>query len=95
MHHGEGGVEPKNSFRAGVAFISVLPAGLRADVGLLLHCGTGTYSYTYSPSELPVILEELKKSLLPGGFSKNRRLIGQKPTEAPSSSALGAATRFL
>jgi hypothetical protein len=28
-------------------------------------------------SELHVILEELKKSLLPGVFSTNRRLIGQ------------------
>jgi hypothetical protein len=28
-------------------------------------------------SGLPVILEELKKSLLPGVFSTNRRLIGQ------------------
>jgi hypothetical protein len=28
-------------------------------------------------SELPVMLEELKKSLLPGDFSTNRGLIGQ------------------
>jgi len=47
-----------------------------------------------SASGLPAILEELKKSLLPGFFSKNRRLIGQQPTEAPSGSALGAATRL-
>ena len=28
-------------------------------------------------SASPIILEELKKSLLPGAFSTNRRLIGQ------------------
>jgi hypothetical protein len=34
-------------------------------------------TFTRIMEELPVILEELKKSLLPGVFSTNRRLIGQ------------------
>src|SRR5215472_6859598 len=46
--HGDGGVELNSSFRAGVALVAVLPAGLRADVGLFLHSGAGTYSYRYS-----------------------------------------------
>jgi hypothetical protein len=38
--------------------------------------GRQTFPYQIM-EELPVILEELKKSLLPGVFSTNRRLIGQ------------------
>jgi hypothetical protein len=34
-------------------------------------------TFTRIMEELPVILEELKKSLLPGVFSANRRLIAQ------------------
>jgi hypothetical protein len=36
-----------------------------------------TLTFTRIMEELPVILEELKKSLLPGVFSANRRLIAQ------------------
>src|SRR5215469_5299111 len=64
--HGDGGVELKSSFRADVVFISVLPAGVRANVGLLLHCGAGTYSYKYSP--WPILGAFGGVRALPGGF---------------------------
>src|SRR5262249_1954764 len=64
--NGDGGAELKSSFRAGVGFISVLPAGLRADVGFLLHCGAGTYSCRCSP--WPILGASGCVRALSGGF---------------------------